>query len=170
MASHALLRGATGRYGRLQRLLTIAGMTIIFGCLLSIPVLPFVMNILGPIKSSYAHAVPKDAEGAFLITPRGQMELYPWSFPLNDFPGDAPTLARGAIHGLLIQQNGLDFWQKYSLYNFDTEGAVALRLARTGPDRYYLAPTHPLATGRYLLLMPESGSFGDQIWCYFAVK
>ena len=168
MASLAVRR--QGRTSRIGRILTIIGVTLIFGSLLAIPVMPLIMNILGPIKSSYAHTVPKDAEGAFLATPHGKMELFPWSFPLNDFPGDAPVLARAAIHGLLIQQNGLDFWQKYSLYNYDSERAVALRLARSGPDRYYLVPRRPLAAGRYVLLMPASGSFGDQIWCYFAVK
>lgn len=168
MAASVILR--RGRHNRLHRVLTLIGVTIIFGSLLAIPVLPFVMNILGPIKSSYTATVPKDADGAFLVTPHGQMELFPWSFPLNDFPGDAPALARSAIHGLMIQQNSLDFWQKYSLYNYDSQQGVPLRLARSTATRYYLLPVHPLRSGRYLLLMPAAGSFGDQVWCYFAVK
>src|SRR5690349_1055366 len=100
MASLAVRRRGRGRDGRINRVTTIIGVTVIVGCLLAIPVMPLIMNILGPIKSSYAHTVPKDAEGAFLATPHGKMELFPWSFPLNDFPSDAPVLARGAIHGL----------------------------------------------------------------------
>jgi hypothetical protein len=154
-------------YRHLPGLVLLAGLGLV---ILILPALPFPLGIVGPARYAYASYVPTDADGIFLSTHRGELELYAWYFPLNSFPGDAPAMHMGVVKSLFVTRPALDSPWKFSLINLKNQHRLPLRAVRLPNGRQMrLIPLHPIPPGRYVMLAPTEGMDGGYEWYYFSV-
>ncbi len=156
------------RRGRVQAFGIAFGVLGIFGALAVLPVLPWTMGIVTNVKYSYTDTVPADNEGAYLVTDKGAMELYPWEVEPEDFPPDAPSMPLGSVHEIVVVQKVFDDVSKYQLYNLDTESLIPWAGSSTDGTELTLHPRE-LPGGEYVLVVPSSGMFGGESMDYFRV-
>ena len=118
--------------------------------------------------------LPEHANGAYLAvndgTRSGLVKLFPWSFPLDDFPEESPTISPNQIQGLFINQKGLDDPTRYQLFHLDDGEQVSLQTREVSFQRQLeMTLRTPLPTGKYVLDIPSGGMFAGREYYYFRV-
>ncbi|MFN2164401.1 MAG: cbb3-type cytochrome c oxidase subunit I [Candidatus Promineifilaceae bacterium] len=149
----------------------------ILAVLLSIPLAPLVSGIPGQSGQQKIMAdLPDRANGAYLTLSDGQqageLKLFPWSFPVDDFPEESPIIGPTQVQGLTVRQKGLDLPQSYHLYHIEDESIhpVPLQSQEVAFQRQLsLIPTEPLEAGSYMLDIPTGGMFAGREYYYFRV-
>lgn len=141
----------------------------IFAALAVLPALPWALGITGDFSSPYLETVPARARGAYLVTARGVLQLYPWDVDPSRFPGDAPTLAASQVRSLAVVQKQPGDGPRYRLVDLG-EGKILAwhRIVRRGTMLSLEPPAlHP---GRYVLEVPAESMFGGTQRHYFRVS
>ncbi len=156
---------------RLPRIsLTIAGVLIIFGALVSLSIMPWAMGIVGNVKHVYIPTLPKDNDGAYLMTDQGVMQLYSWYIEPDDYPSDAPTLQATNIHSIAIVMKQFDAPEHYILMNGTTGEQIRWGAVSKQGTQLILTPLNPLSPGEYELVAPTDGMFGGDTYHYFILQ
>lgn len=152
------------------------GTFLLLAVLLSVPLIPLFAGIPGQPSSQYLlMQLSPRANGAYIEMNDGHTEgffkLYPWYFPLAEFPDNTPTLAHSYVRAIWISQKGLDDPARYRLFALSAAGhAREIPLQAEVVDfqrRMKLIPQNPLAGGRYMLDMPSGGMFAGREYYYF---
>lgn len=158
---------------RWRRFRHLPGLAILVAALfyvLAVPLMPFLGGIAGNTHPAYARHVPSDADAIFLSTHRGEMELYPWAFPLARFPADAPLMHVGMVKDIFVSRPALDLPSTYNLIDLKSQRDLPLRTQKLPNGRQMrMIPLHPIPPGHYLFLTPTAGMDGGNVWYYFAV-
>lgn len=158
---------------RFRRYRHVPGAIIVLSAVLFLagwPILPIVMGITGNTKPAYAHHIPSEADAIFITDRHGEMELYPWGFPLSSFPPDAPIMHVGVIREFLVARPALDNPAMFTLNNLKATAVLPMHAIRLPSGRQMrLIPDHPIPPGHYLLLTPPSGMDDGNTWYYFGV-
>jgi hypothetical protein len=135
--------------------------------------LPFVAAVtdLGSRSFKYAYEThfAKDITGPFLDTPRGHVKLYAWQDPQNPYPRDALRLHASQIRALRLRAAAVDSPAAYRLFDLSRGGQVSLALRERSATSLVLAPSAPLAAGRYLFVASHEGMFGGRDFVYMTV-
>ncbi len=156
---------------RLPRInLTIVGVVIIFGALLSLSVLPWAMGIVTNVKHVYIPTLPTDNDGAYLMTDQGVMQLYSWYIEPDDFPSDAPTLQATNVHSVAVVLKQFDVPEHYVLMNGATGEQIRWGTVSQKGTQLILTPLNPLSPGEYELVAPTDGMFGGDTFHYFVLQ
>ncbi|MCA9956344.1 MAG: hypothetical protein KC434_16565, partial [Anaerolineales bacterium] len=157
---------------------TAVGIGIIMVALFSIPLAPLLSGIpTGLPEHKLMEDLPDRADGAYLAlsdgAEAGVLKLFPWSFPVDEFPVESPVINPAQLQNVTISQKGLDQPQRYFLYRLVDEDLiepVALQAQETEFQRQMeLSPTEPLAAGDYMLDIPTGGMFAGREYYYFRV-
>lgn len=153
---------------------TAIGIGLMLMTLFSIPVIPLVMGI--PANSSgqpLMSSLPDRAEGAYLYVGDGQqsglLKLFPWSFPVEDFPPESPAISPAQLLNIVVRQKGLDAPSSYMLYHLDDGDAVRLTYQETSFQRELSIVPGMLAPGNYMLDIPIGGMFAGREYYYFRI-
>lgn len=149
----------------------VLGFGIVLTLLLSLPIIAVATGALDDSPQyTLMRQVPERGDGAYLQVNdgarQGVVKLYPWNFPLDSFPGDAPHFSPKHVTALVISQRGIDDATRYQLFNLDDNSVIPFD-ARTGPTTIIFTPRVPLADGNYMLDMPKSGLSSDRQYLYF---
>ena len=153
------------------------GVAAILVVLFSIPLAPLVGGIPnGQAQQKMMADLPDRAAGAYLSLSDGQqagnLKLFPWSFPVEDFPDESPVVNPAQVRSLTIRQKGLAEPESYLLYHFEDEDfhPVPLKTQVLEFQReLMLTPAEPLETGTYMLDIPTGGMFAGREYYYFTV-
>ncbi len=156
---------------RLPRInITIVGVLIIFGALVSLSIMPWAMGIVGNVKHVYIPTLPTDNDGAYLMTNQGVMQLYSWYIEPDDFPSDAPTLQAANVHSVAVVLKQFDVPEHYVLMNGTTGEQIRWGSVSKKGTEMILTPLNPLAAGEYELIAPTDGMFGGDTYHYFILQ
>ncbi len=158
------------RRRRIDTIATVTGVVIIFGALLSLSVMPWAMGIVKDVKHVYIPSLPKDNEGAYLMTDQGVMELFEWYIEPDDFPSDAPTLQAANVHSIAIVRQQFDVPENYVLMNGTTGETIRWGTVSKNGTQMILTPAEPLTAGEYELVAPTDGMFGGDNYHYFIIQ
>ncbi len=158
------------RRRRADAILTVGGVSIIFGALIFLSVLPWLGGIVTNVKHVYINYLPTDNEGAYLMTNQGVMELFEWYLEPDDFPVDAPTLQAANVHSIAIVMKQFDLPEHYVLVNGTTGQQVRWGEISKDGTQMVLTPAQPLQPGEYELTAPTDGMFGGDTYHYFTLQ
>lgn len=158
------------RRRRVRSLRVGLGAGVLLGSVAILPAVPWVMGIVTDAKHVYINAVPTDNKGTYLITNKGVMELFAWNEEPEVFPGDAPTLQTGDIRSIAVVQNQFDTYDKYQLYDMNTETQVTLQGATVQGHELAFNLGRPLTPGQYMMVVPSDSMYGGEIWNFFKIK
>jgi heme/copper-type cytochrome/quinol oxidase subunit 1 len=153
------------------------GVGLILVALLSIPLAPLVSGIPnGQAQQKIMTDLPDRASGAYLTLSDGQqagdLKLFPWSFPIDDFPKESPMVSPAQVQSLTIRQKGLDEPQRYLLYHLEDEAIHTIPMLSQEIEfqrQLSLTPVEPLEVGNYMLDIPSGGMFAGREYYYFQV-
>lgn len=157
---------------------TAVGVGIMLVALFSIPLAPLLSGIpTGLPEHKLMEDLPDRANGAYIAlsdgTESGVLKLFPWSFPVDDFPAESPVINPAQLQNVTISQKGLDQPKRYFLYRLVDERLIepiALQARETEFQRQMeLSPMEPLAAGEYVLDIPTGGMFAGREYYYFRV-
>ncbi len=157
---------------------TAVGVGIMLLALFSIPLAPLLSGIpTGLPEHKLMEDLPDRANGAYLAlsdgTESGVLKLFPWSFPVDDFPAESPIINPAQLQNVTISQKGLDQPKRYFLYRLvddDLIEPISLQARETEFQRQMeLSSTEPLAAGEYMLDIPTGGMFAGREYYYFRV-
>jgi len=143
------------------------GVTVL---LVSLPVLPWTMGIVGNVKYSYASSLPAENKGTYLVTDDGVMQLYSWYVQPDDVPPDIPVLQGGRVHAVAFVQKQFSDLSAYQLY--DTASGALLpwgSATRHGMQMVVQLPS-ALPPGRYMVSVPLDSMFGGRTWQFFSIE
>ncbi len=158
------------RRRRIDAIATVTGAVIIFGALISLSILPWVMGIVTNVKHVYTSTLPTDNEGAYLMTNQGVMELFAWYLEPDDFPSDAPTLQASNVHSIALVRKQFDLPEHYVLMNGTTGEQIRWGEVSKNGTQLILTPVEPLSPGEYELTAPTDGMFGGSTYHYFILQ
>lgn len=147
-----------------------AGISTVTLAIVSLPVLPWAMGIVGDVQHVYTAELPAENRGAYLLTDDGVMQLYTWYVRPDAMPEDAPTLHADRVHGIGIVQKALSEADEYQLYDLATGDQVPLGAATEQGMQMRIALGTPLAPGDYMLRVPLDSMFGGSSWHYFRIE
>lgn len=153
------------------------GVGLMLLALFSIPLAPLVSGIpSGQPEHKLMSELPDRANGAYLALSDGRqsgiLKLFPWSFPIDEFPAESPVVSPDQVQNLTISQKGLDEPQRYLLYRLEDGDShpVALQSQEIAFQRQLsLTPLEPLEPGDYMLDTPIGGMFAGREYYYFRV-
>jgi len=157
---------------------TMIGVALILITLFSVPLIPLIMGIPDAVIEQPLMAELADrANGAYLEmsdgADQGMLKLFPWSFPVDEFPESAPAVNPDHTQSIFITQKGLDDAVQYQLYRIEDDDhadAIPLRAEIVSFQKELrLTPIQPLAAGNYLITMPTGGMFAGREFYYFRV-
>ncbi len=143
---------------------------MLLGSVAILPAVPWVMGIVTDAKHVYISAVPTDNKGTYLITNKGVMELFTWNEEPEVFPSDGPTLQTGDISSIAVVQNQFDTYDKYQLYDMNTETQVTLQDGHAHGHELTFNLGRPLTPGQYMMIVPSDSMYGGEIWNFFKIK
>ena len=153
---------------------TAIGVGLMLIALFSVPIIPLVMGI--PTDSSgqpLMASLAERAEGAYLYVGDGQqaglLKLFPWSFPVEDFPPESPAISPTQLLNIVVRQKGLDAPASYILYHLDDGDAVRLTYQETSFQRELSLVPENLDAGNYMLDIPIGGMFAGRQYYYFRI-
>ncbi len=158
------------RRRRIDAIATVSGVVIIFGALISLSVMPWVMGIVTNVKHVYIPSLPTDNEGAYLMTGQGVMQLFAWYLEPDDFPSDAPVLKASNIQSIAIVMKQFDLPEHYILVNGSTGQVIRWGTVSQNGTQLILTPESPLQAGDYELTAPTDGMFGGSTFHYFTLQ
>ncbi len=167
---YKFLQISPARRQRIDAILTVGGALIIFGALLSLPIMPWAMGIVKDVKHVYIPTLPADNDGAYLMTDQGVMELYEWYIEPDGFPSDAPTLQAANVHSIAIVLKQFDLPEHYILVNGTTGDQIRWGTVSKNGTQMILTPLEPLTPGQYELMAPTDGMFGGDTFHYFTLQ
>lgn len=149
------------------------GFGLILAMLLSLPVVAIATGALGDAPQyTLMRQVPERGDGAYLQvddgTQQGVIQLYPWNFPLDEFPVDAPHFNPKQIRAMIVSQRGIDDATRYLLFRLDDDSSIAFDTA-SSPTKIIFTPQTPLKDGNYMIDMPKSGLSSDRQYLYFVL-
>ncbi len=158
------------RRQRIDAIATVGGVTVIFGALIFLSVLPWLGGIVTNVKHVYINYLPTDNEGAYLMTDQGVMQLFAWNLELDDYPEDAPTLQAANVHSIAIVMQQFDLPEHYMLVNGTTGQQIRWGQISQNGTQLILTPAQPLQPGEYELTAPTDGMFGGDTYHYFTLQ
>ena len=144
------------------------GVLLLFGLVLSLPILPWTMGIVTNAKHTYIAQLPTENKGAYLMTDQGVMQLFTWYVEPEEFPVDAPVLAAGSVQAVAVVQKQFDQPENYQLYSLTEQRLIAWKSFQTQGTQLILTPG-PLAPGEYELVVPTDSMFGGTSEHFFAL-
>jgi cbb3-type cytochrome oxidase subunit 1 len=138
--------------------------------LVSLPLVPAVTG-LGSHSPRYAYAnrLTREITGQFLHTSRGTVKLFAWQDPQSPYPPDALRVHASDVRSLVFRAAAVDSAGAYRLYDVDHGRSVPLAVSAHSARSLTLAPTGPLAPGRYLVAAAHEGMFGGRDFVYLRV-
>lgn len=153
------------------------GVALILITLFSIPLAPLLSGIpSGQAQQKIMTELPDRAAGAYLSLSDGQqagnLKLFPWSFPIDEFPEESPVVSPAQLQNLTVKQKGLAEPQSYLLYHLEDEAVHQVTLKAQEIDfqrQLSLTPVAPLEEGNYMLDIPTGGMFAGREYYYFRV-
>jgi len=149
------------------------GISLVMMVLFSIPLIPLGTGISKSLAGQpVLSELPDRANGAYISVSDGArsglIKLFAWSFPLNDFPQESPSISPNHIQGLFISQKGLDDPTRYHLFHLDDGDQIPLQEREVSfQHQLQLIPKERLLTGNYLLDVPSGGMFAGREYYYF---
>lgn len=146
-----------------------AGVTLLFGLLVSLPILPWAMGIVTDVKHVYIDQLPADNRGAYLMTRQGVMQLFAWYIEPEEFPQDAPVLDAASIQSIAIVQKQFDPPENFQLYNLNTNQIIPWQSFQQNGMQLILSPGQ-LAPGDYELAVPTDSMFGGNTMHFFTLQ
>ncbi|MDQ2807682.1 MAG: hypothetical protein M3Z04_12365, partial [Chloroflexota bacterium] len=161
---------ASQRRRRIRSLSVGLGAGVLLGSVAILPAVPWVMGIVTDAKHVYINAVPTDNKGTYLITNKGVMELFAWSEEPEVFPSDAPTLQPDDISSIAVVQNQFDTYDKYQLYEMNTETQMTLQDGHAQGHELTFKLGGTLTPGQYMMVVPSDSMYGGEIWNFFVIK
>jgi hypothetical protein len=162
-------RGRLRRRGGYRTRISI-GVGAIFLVLLSLPFVPVVSGIgTGSVRYAYQTGFTKDITGQFLTTPKGTVALFAWRDPQDPYPRDALRVHARDVRSFLVRAAAVDQPDAYRLFDLTRGGRVPLQVQASTPRALTLAPSSPLAPGRYLFVGTHQGMFGGRDFAYLTV-
>jgi len=162
-------RGRLRRRGGYRTRISI-GVGAIFLVLLSLPFVPAVSGIgTGSVRYAYQTGFTKDITGQFLTTPKGTVALFSWRDPQDPYPPDALRLHSRDVRSFLVRAAAVDRSDAYRLFDLSRSDRVPLAVRASSPRALTLAPSSPLAPGRYLFVGTHQGMFGGRDFAYLTV-
>ena len=147
-----------------------AGVSTVTLAIVSLPILPWTMGIVGDVQHVYTAELPAENRGAYLLTDDGVMQLYTWYVQPEEMPDDAPTLEAGRVHGIGVVQKAFSAPDDYQLYELDTGQRVPLGRAAEDGLQMRIDLGRTLAAGSYMLRVPLDSMFGGSSWHYFRIE
>ena len=157
---------------------TMIGVGLVLIALFSVPIIPLIVGIPDAVIEQPLMAELADrANGAYLEmsdgADQGMLKLYPWSFPVDEFPESAPAVNPAHLQSIFVTQKGLDDAVQYQLYRVEDDDhadAIPLRSEILSFQKELrLTPTEPLDAGNYLITMPTGGMFAGREFYYFRI-
>jgi heme/copper-type cytochrome/quinol oxidase subunit 1 len=151
------------------------GIGLVILALISIPLVPLMMGIpKDTVQQAMMAELPERANGAYLAVGNGEqsgmLKLFAWSFALDEFPAESPTINPFHLQSLMVKQKGLDRPDNYKLYHMDDGDRIPLQTEEIDFQRQLsLKPAEPLETGNYMLDIPIGGMFAGREYYYFRV-
>lgn len=143
--------------------------------LISIPVIPMLSSIPDRVaRQPMMSDLPDRADGAYLEAAQGSqsgmIKLYPWSFPLDDFPEESPALSPSQFQDVMIAQKGLDSPGQYHLFHMDDGDQIDLDTREVSfQHTLSMTPREHLDDGAYMLDVPIGGMFAGRQYYYFKI-
>lgn len=151
------------------------GIGFVILALISIPIVPLAMGIpQDTVQQSMMAELPDRANGAYLTISNGDqsgvVKLFPWSFALDEFPTESPSVNPFHLKSFLISQKGLDQSENYKLFHMEDGDRIPLHAEEVSFQRQLiLTPDEPLERGDYMLDIPIGGMFAGREYYYFRV-
>ena len=137
--------------------------------LVSLPFVPAVAGVGGgTVRYAYQTGFTREVTGQFIRTPRGTIKLFAWPDPQDRFPADALRLHSADLRQLQIRSAAVDAPDTYQLFDIDGR-PVPLRVQQSSARELVLAPTHPVAAGRYVFAASREGMFGGRDFAYLRI-
>lgn len=155
-----------GSAGPRSHRITAGVVLLAFGSLVALPVLPWVMGIVGDVQHSYTPEVPTTNRGTYVVTAKGAMQLFAWYVDPGEMPVDAPTLAPGDVQQIAVVQKVFAEPSDYRLFDL-SRGTVVDWLSVSRSDGALELDPGPLGAGDYEVLVPTDGMFGGSTLHFF---
>ncbi len=147
-----------------------AGVSTVTLAIVSLPILPWTMGIVGDVQHVYTATLPAENRGAYLLTDDGVMQLYTWYVQPEGLPEDAPALDGDRVHGIGVVQKAFSALDEYQLYDLDSGKRVPLGRATEDGMQMRIELARTLAPGSYMLRVPLDSMFGGSSWHYFRIE
>ncbi len=147
-----------------------AGISTVTLAIVSLPILPWTMGIVGDVQHVYTAELPAENRGAYLLTDDGVMQLYTWYVQPEEMPADAPTLDASRVHGIAVVQKAFSAPDEYQLYDLGSGARVPLGRATEDGLQMRIELGTQLAPGSYMLRVPLDSMFGGSSWHYFSIE
>jgi hypothetical protein len=157
------------RRKRVTRWSVVSGVVIIFGFVISLPILPWTMGIVKDVKHVYISQLPTENRGTYLLTSNGVMELFAWYVEPEDFPTDAPVLDATSIHSIAVVEKQFDAPENYELVSLNTNEVIPWKSFQQNGMQMIFDPGQ-LSAGDYELVTPTDSMFGGDTVEYFTLK
>lgn len=158
-----------GRARKIQTISVWAGFLLVIAAILSVPLMPWIMGIVGSTPQGYLEALPLENRGAYLLTTRGFVELFEWHILFTELPEETPVFNSSDLQYVAVVQKQFSLPDAYQLINLENGAYISWQSSQE-KDRQLILDPGPLPPGEYLFIRDTDDMFGGVTYHYFRVQ